>query len=77
MAKNKAEFWAKRLHECMAGLGTDDKSLINILVARSEIDLGNIKREFEKIYEKSLDAWIEDECSGDYKKMLMAMISDA
>jgi len=77
VAKNKDEYWAQRLHASMAGLGTDDKALINILVARSEIDLGNIKREFLKIYEKTLDVWIEDECSGDYKKMLLALIAEA
>ncbi len=77
VAKNKDEFWAKRLHECMNGLGTDDKALINILVARSEVDLGNIKIEFVKIYEKTLNAWIEDESSGDYKKMLLALVSDS
>jgi len=76
VAKNKDLYWAERLHACMAGLGTDDKALINILVARSEIDLGNIKKEFQKLYELTLDAWIEDECSGDYKKMLLAIISD-
>jgi annexin A7/11 len=75
VAKNKDEFWAQRLHSCMAGLGTDDKALINILVARSEIDLGNIKREFQKIYEKSLEAWIEGESSGDYKKMLLEIVA--
>lgn len=77
VAKNKYEFWAERLHASMDGLGTDDKALINILVARSEIDLGNIKLEFVKIYEKTLDVWIEDECSGDYKKMLLALIADS
>jgi annexin A7/11 len=75
VAKNKDEYWAQRLHSCMAGLGTDDKALINIIVARSEIDLGNIKQEFERIYEKTLEASIEDECSGDYKKMLLAIIA--
>lgn len=61
----------------MAGMGTDDKALINILIARSEIDLGNIKLEFVKNYEKTLDQWIEDECSGDYKKMVLALIADS
>ncbi|OXA57432.1 annexin-B12 [Folsomia candida] len=77
VAKNKDEFWAQRLHRCMAGMGTDDKALINILIARSEIDLGNIKLEFVKNYEKTLDQWIEDECSGDYKKMVLALIADS
>jgi annexin A7/11 len=75
VANSSDGYWAKRLHDSMAGLGTDDKALINIIVARSEIDLGNIKKEFEKLYEQSLESWIEDECSGDYKKLLIALIA--
>jgi len=68
------KFWATRLHESMAGLGTDDRALINIIVLRSELDLGNIKQEFERMYEQSLESWVEGECSGDYEKIMVALI---
>jgi len=72
--KGSDKFWAERLHESMSGLGTDDKALINIIVLRSEIDLGNIKQEFESLYGESLEAWVEGECSGDYKKIMVGLI---
>jgi annexin A7/11 len=59
----------------MAGFGTDDKDLINIIVLRSELDLGNIMQEYEKIYEKTLSAAIEEETSGDYKKLLLDILN--
>ncbi|KAK7588234.1 hypothetical protein V9T40_005479 [Parthenolecanium corni] len=72
--KNKVGFFAERLHKSMKGLGTDDKTLIRIIVCRSEIDLGDIKVAFEHEYGKSLESWIKGDTSGDYKKMLLKLI---
>ena len=47
-------FYAKRLNDSIAGIGTDDTALIRLIVSRSEIDLGTIKDEFERIYSRTL-----------------------
>lgn len=52
--QSTSAFFAKRLFAAMDGMGTDDANLIRIIVSRSEVDLGNIKSEFERLYDRTL-----------------------
>ncbi|XP_077779616.1 annexin A6 [Podarcis muralis] len=74
--KNKQAFFADKLYKSMKGAGTDDRTLIRIIVSRSEIDLLNIRREFWDIYDKSLYHMIEKDTSGDYCKALLAICGE-
>ena len=42
----------------LQGLGTDDNTLIRIIVTRSEVDLLDIRDEFAKLYHCSLAKFI-------------------
>lgn len=70
------EFFAKELNSAIAGIGTDDPKLIRIVVSRCEIDMFNIKEEYEKMYKESLEKAIKGDTSGDYKKALLALIKN-
>jgi len=52
-----------------------DAHLIRIIVTRSEIDMQEIEEKYQEKYETSVLQTIEDECSGDYKKMLIQLVT--
>ncbi|RUS71639.1 hypothetical protein EGW08_020601, partial [Elysia chlorotica] len=43
---------------CFQGLGTDDDTLIRVIVTRCEIDMRLIKTEFQHRYNQTLEKWI-------------------
>lgn len=73
-ARNPCEYFADRLWKSMKGAGTDDSLLIRVIVSRSELDLADIKTEFLRKYHKTVYKMIQGDCSGDYKKLLLAIV---
>lgn len=55
-------FFASRLFKAVKGMGTDDNTLIRIIVSRSEIDLNAIKREFERMFDRTLLSAVKVSC---------------
>uniref|UniRef100_A0A672YW76 Annexin n=1 Tax=Sphaeramia orbicularis TaxID=375764 RepID=A0A672YW76_9TELE len=71
--KNTPGYFAERLHKAMQGAGTKDRTLIRIMVSRSEIDMLDIRQEYLRTYGKSLYTHISGDTSGDYKKLLLKL----
>lgn len=74
---NSGHFIYDNLVPLYKGIGTNDKVLIRIMVLRSEIDLQDIKSEFQRKYRKSLETFIRSDCSGDYKRALLCLAGDS
>jgi len=68
-------YYATQLHDAVAGKGTEDRQLIYIITTRSEVDLIDIKEEYLKLFKKTLPKVIQDETSGNYQKMLLALMN--
>ena len=69
-----SEFYATRIKKAIEGFGTDDVTLIRILVSRDEIDMDVIKQFYKQLYKKDLIDDIISDCSGNYEKLLVALV---
>uniref|UniRef100_A0A8D3CKW1 Annexin n=1 Tax=Scophthalmus maximus TaxID=52904 RepID=A0A8D3CKW1_SCOMX len=72
-AWSKPAFFAEKLHKAMEGRGTCEKTLIRILVSRSEIDLKKIVEEYRAMYDVSLQEHILHDTEGHYQKVLLGL----
>ncbi|XP_053559581.1 annexin A5 isoform X2 [Bombina bombina] len=66
-------YFAETLYKAMKGAGTDDCTLVRVMVSRSEIDLLDIRQEFRKNFGKSLYQMIKRDTSGDYRNILLLL----
>jgi len=69
------EYDATLLYHAMKGLGTADHILIEVLATRTPDHIKKIKEAFVKKYGESLDKWLIEETSGDYRKYLEGLAS--
>lgn len=73
-AKNPQLYFARRLNAAMKGVGTDEDTLIRIIVGRSEIDLETIKDMYLEKYDVTLKDALDSECGGDFKQLLIEIL---
>ncbi|XP_076823709.1 annexin A7-like [Clavelina lepadiformis] len=74
IARCAPAYFSNRLYHAMKGMGTKDSTLIRIVTTRAEIDMVEIKQIFPALHKSTLEKFIEGDTSGDYKKLLLALI---
>eukprot|EP01113_Clastostelium_recurvatum_P019613 TRINITY_DN2313_c0_g1_i3.p1 TRINITY_DN2313_c0_g1~~TRINITY_DN2313_c0_g1_i3.p1 ORF type:complete len:336 (-),score=55.42 TRINITY_DN2313_c0_g1_i3:70-1077(-) len=67
-------FYAEALHRAIAGAGTDEHTIFEILVGTNRQQLDAIKFEYEQAYKKTLRADLEGDLSGDVRKLAVALV---
>ncbi|XP_076897120.1 annexin D5-like [Bidens hawaiensis] len=73
-AENPGKHFAKILRKATKGLGTDDKTLMRIIVTRAEMDMQYIKAEYRNKYSKTLNELVHSETSGNYRTFLLSLL---
>ena len=69
-----SEYDAKQLHNAFAGLGTDEDTLTEIIATRPKWKIEEIKAEYEKLYNVTLEKDIHGDTSGTYRQLLVALL---
>ncbi|KAI1887298.1 hypothetical protein AGOR_G00188850 [Albula goreensis] len=72
-ARSVPAYFAESLYYAMKGAGTDDNTLIRIMVSRGEVDMLDIRAQFRRLFAKSLHSSIQHDTSGDYRKTLLLL----
>uniref|UniRef100_A0A8C5H8U2 Annexin n=1 Tax=Gouania willdenowi TaxID=441366 RepID=A0A8C5H8U2_GOUWI len=72
-ARSVPTYFAETLYHSMKGAGTDDDTLIRVMVTRSEVDLLDIRAEFRKLFACSLHSMIKGDTGGDLRKALLLL----
>ena len=73
-AQHTPSFLAERLQLAMKGLGTKDKTLVRLIVSRSEVDLVQVKEAFFRLFGQSLERWVRGDTSGKYRDALLLLV---
>jgi hypothetical protein len=78
LLKTKHEYFADRLYDAIAGLGTDDTFLIYAFGVLSKHDLHKVAHIFNERHPKrgGLAKAVKEDTSGDYQDLLMAILSE-
>ncbi|EDL75995.1 similar to annexin A10 protein (predicted), isoform CRA_c [Rattus norvegicus] len=71
--QDKPSYFAYKLYRAIHDFGFHNKTVIRILIARSEIDLMTIRKRYKERFGKSLFHDIKSFASGHYKKALLAI----
>lgn len=69
------DYLATQLHEAMDKIGTNEDVLTEILCTRGNAEIHQIKEAYERLYGKSLEDEISSEVSGDYKRLLVMLLT--
>lgn len=72
--KTPEKYFEKVVRLAIKRLGTDEWDLTRVVASRAEVDMERIKEEYHRRNSVTLDHAIAADTSGDYEKMLLALI---
>ncbi|CAF0830960.1 unnamed protein product [Adineta ricciae] len=74
--RNRPAYFAQQLKKALKGVGTDEDELNRVIISRCEVDMIQIKEEYETLMKRSLEKHVHSDTSGSYRKILMELLKD-
>ncbi|XP_043659429.1 annexin B11 isoform X2 [Drosophila teissieri] len=71
------DYYCAELNDAMAGLGTDEEVLIEILCTLSNMEINTIKNQYLRLYGAHLESELKSETSGNFKRLLTSLCTAA
>lgn len=75
-SNNVSEYYARRINKAINNHLLDNRTLHRLIIARSEVDLMDVKEEFTRLFRKTIKSCLKDEISGSYKYALMTLLDE-
>ncbi|XP_065867402.1 annexin D3-like [Euphorbia lathyris] len=72
--ESPTKYFAEVIRKSIIGIGTDEDALTRTIVARSEIDMIDIKEEYLNTFKTSIEQAVTGDTSGDYQSFLMTLL---
>ncbi|CAF0825966.1 unnamed protein product [Adineta steineri] len=74
--RGRPAFFAQQLKKALKGIGTDEDELNRVVISRCEVDMIQIKEEYENIMKRTLEKHVESDTSSHYRKILLELLKD-
>lgn len=69
------EYLTKQIHKAVSGIGTDEDSLVEILVTCNNQQIKDLDECYQRLYEKNLEDALTSDTSGHFRRLLVSLCS--
>lgn len=73
LLKDPRQYDCDTLHDAMKGIGTDEFTLMSVLIGRGNEQKAQINAIYARDHSKSLEHAVKSETSGDLQKLMMGL----
>jgi len=73
LMKPHFEFLAKEVHDAIAGIGTDEETIVEVICSATNQEIHAIKSAYQHMYHRSLEDDLRGDTSGSFKRLMVSL----